>query len=513
MFKQYRKLLAFFYLPVLLFCSAASAQLRPLTDYDKRQIRENIANSAAWHDLLDLDRMMLMFPDKKATYQAQIDGIMELYRHTLYGLEVVKEEKEWTLFLSEHKLNDQFGHGKRPTQQSIAEGQQRQRNGKPPEPTKREKAQQEIDAILKESFEISSGLAQVNYYQSEKYLQDVPNYTHAVDLISEMLDGKRPLSIRDAYYKGEAAFGNLHLSYEEYNNLILSNADFIRQWLTENKFSLKNPEALHYGIQKFMSDTLFITVQGKRKGHMPYFYDYIDFNAHNDRRSYFVTKTLATGTGQCHTFPVAYLILAESLGVDAYLAYTPRHSFIRYKNNDGTPINYETTVDRFLVDAYYLRTLPVMATAQRNGIYIQDMDKKQVLASVLYDLAASFLDEHWMSDKQIILRCMKTAKAYFPDKQYINGTECSLNKRLYASTINAMIQANKITSASQLAAHPEIVKAYDEYVAYVEKINALGILEYPEEEELRFAEYADKKGRLQQAKGINAKQKRTLFIN
>ena len=35
----------------------------------------------------------------------------------------------------------------------------------------------------------------------------------------------------------------------------------------------------------------------------------------------------------------------------------------------------------------------------------------------------------------------------------------------------------------------------------------------PEQEELRMAQYMDKKGRLQVAKGINSKDKRSLFIN
>lgn len=507
----YGKLLKFFFLPALLFCGTVSAQLRPLSDYDKKQILDYLGAFEDWHTIKSLEIMMKNFPSLQ--YQKQIDAIYEQYRHTLHGIEVNREEKEWQQKLEDRALKQKFGHDVPPTQQDIAAAQARQRNGKPPVLTRKEVLQKHIDDLLQEAYALNHIATEADYYKSEKYLQDVPNYTYAVDAISEMLDGKTSLSVKDAYYKAEAAHGNLHLSYEEYTNLVQSNVDFIRQWLTQNKYNLKNPEALHYGIQKFMSDTLYITVQGKRKGHMPYYYDYIDFSAKNDRRNYFVTKTLATGTGQCHTFPVAYLILAEALGVEAHMAYNPRHCFIQYKNNDGTTANYETTVDRFMTDAFYLQTLPVMAKAQKNDIYIQSLSKKQLLASVLYDLAASFIDEHWMGDKQLILRCMKTAKSHFPDNQYLNVTECWLNKRLYANTLNEMVQAKKISNVKQLEQHPEIVKAYDEYVAYVEKIDALGVPEYPEEEELRFAEYADKKGRLQQAKGINSKQKRTLFIN
>lgn len=400
-----------------------------------------------------------------------------------------------------------------PTQADIRGAQERQRNGKPPELSRAEQMQKHVNELLIEAHHLNTKYEKADYYNSPAYLQDVPNYTNAITFIREMLKDKRPLSIKEAYYKAEAAFGNLHLNHVEYETLIKSNADFITTWLTQNKYNTKDPEALHYGIQKFMSDTLFITKQGKRTGHMPLFYDYIDVQGKNDTRNYFVTKTLATGTGQCHTFPVTYLILAEALGVNAYLAYCPRHSFIRYENNAGTMINYETTVDRFLADAFYLQTLPVMATAQKSKIYINNLNKRQVVATVLYDLASNFIKEHWVSDLKLIKECLQVAKTHFPDREYINGVESHLWKKVYAAELNNMVAAKKITHSSQIEKYPEIVSAYNNYVSYVEKLGTIGIQEYPVEEELKFLEYADKKGKLMQAKGIDSKQKRTLFIN
>jgi transglutaminase-like putative cysteine protease len=245
---------------------------------------------------------------------------------------------------------------------------------------------------------------------------------------------------------------------------------------------------------------------------MPYYYDYIDYIAKDDRRNYFVTKTLATGTGQCHTFPVTYLILAEALGIDANLAYNPRHSFIRYKNKNNAVMNYETTVDRFLADAFYLQTLPIMAKAQKNKLYAFSLTKKQVVATVLYDMAANFAREHWIADKIFITECMKIAKPYFPNQEYINGTESYLNKIIYAETLNTMAKEKGITDAADIEKYPDLLKAYTNYYSYMEKVNNLGIQDFPESEELRMMEYADKKGRLQTAKKINSKEKKTLFI-
>src|SRR5690606_7496940 len=221
------------------------------------------------------------------------------------------------------------------------------------------------------------------------------------------------------------------------------------------------------------------TMEGKKQGHIPYYYDYIDATSEGDRRNYFVTKTLATGSGQCHTFPITYLILAEALGVNAWLAYNPMHSFIRYENNAGTVINYETTVDRFLPDAFYLETLPVMAEAQRNDLYVTNLSKKQVVASVLFDLAVNFTEEHWLSDKSFIISCMNIAEAYFPDLGFINTANNYLHKRLYADALNNQVREKHIADINQIKKYPEVLKAYQDYYQYMQTISNLGIQDFP----------------------------------
>lgn len=465
-------------------------------------------NSADWDRINEMKMLRNNFPSLAPQYNQQIGQILDWYisafNPTNPSQDIARQQQKQAMQV--------MGQTPPPTQADIAAQQQRQLEGKPPEQTLKEKVMQDMASLLKEADRKSAELKSTDYYNSPEYLNDQPNYINAKDFIKEMLDGKRPLSIKDAYYKSESAYGNLLLSYEEYNKLIISNANFIKQWLKENGYKLTDSEALHYGIQKFMSDTLYIRIDGKLVGHMPYYYDYIDYIAKDDRRNYFVTKTLATGTGQCHTFPVTYLILAEALGIDANLAYNPRHSFIRYKNKNNAVMNYETTVDRFLADAFYLQTLPIMAKAQKNKLYAFSLTKKQVVATVLYDMAANFAREHWIADKIFITECMKIAKPHFPNQEYINGTESYLNKIIYAETLNTMAKEKGITDAADIEKYPDLLKAYTNYYSYMEKVNNLGIQDFPESEELRMMEYADKKGRLQTAKKINSKEKKTLFI-
>ncbi|WKZ76197.1 MAG: hypothetical protein QY303_04715 [Vicingaceae bacterium] len=379
--------------------------------------------------------------------------------------------------------------------------------------TPQAKLEKEMVDLLRENQYGNSITSEQDYYNSDYFKNDLTNYIKAKNIVKEMLEGKRALSIKDAFYYSEAAYGNLHLSYQEYVNTIEENANFIRQWLKENGYNPTDPEGLHYGIQQFMTDTLYITVDGKRQGHIPYYYDYIDVLSGKDRRNYFVTKTIATGSGQCHTFPITYLILAEALGVEAYLAYNPQHSFIRYKNHKGTIVNFETTVGKFLPNAFYIETLPVMAEAQRNSLYVTELNKKQVVASVLFDLAVNFIKEHWLYDKSFIHECINIAKPYFPNQGFINTAHNYLNKRLLVDEFNNKVQEKGIKDLKEMEKYPDLLQAYQNYYGYMESVSKLGIQDFPEDEYLRMLAYYDQKGKLQTAKNINAKTKKSLFIN
>jgi len=379
--------------------------------------------------------------------------------------------------------------------------------------TPQAKIEKEMVDLLKENQYSNSITNEKDYYNSNYFKNDFSGYMKAKEVIKEMLSNKQVLSIRDAFYFSEAAFGNLHLTYEEYIKTITDNTNFIRQWLKENAYNPTDPEALHYGIQQFMTDTLYITVDGKRQGHIPYYYDYIDVLSGKDRRNYFVTKTIATGSGQCHTFPITYLILAEALGVEANLAYNPQHSFIRYKNQKGTVVNFETTVGKFLPNAFYIETLPVMAEAQRNSLYVTELNKKQVVASVLFDLAVNFIKEHWLHDKSFIVDCINSAEPYFPKQGFINTAHNYLNKRLLADDFNNKVQEKGIKDLKDMEKYPDLLQAYKNYYGYMESVSKLGIQDFPEDEYLRMLSYYDQKGKLQIAKNIKAKTKKSLFIN
>ena len=379
---------------------------------------------------------------------------------------------------------------------------------------------EQIAQDLKQDSYLSSQLAARKYYQSTSYHNDFKNYQVTKKIIEEMLTGERTLSVKDAFYLIENAYGGLHLSIEEYHSTIDQNVQFIKQWLKEHHYNLQDKEALHFGIQKFMTDTLYLTHQyndGIHKntstvGHIPYYYDYIDYAAKKDKRNYFVTKTLATGTGQCHTLPIMYLILAEALDVEAYLSYNPQHSFIRYQNNEGTVLNYETTIGHFITNQSYLEILPMMAKANQNDLFVNNLNKKQVVASTLIDLASNYIREHWVGDQAFLKSCLESASKYFPNQTYINTSSHYVRRKLYSKQLNSIVKKHHITSLVQLKQHPEAFAIYLEYRQYMAQVEQEGYQDFPEEEYIRMMSYHDKQGRLQQSKGVPTKTNQNLFI-
>jgi len=201
---------------------------------------------------------------------------------------------------------------------------------------------QELLNIINEANSAETGKRMnFEYYKSADFADKTKPYTYALNLLKKMATGEKSISLRDAFYITENAYGNTYLSYKEYCNIIKDNTDFMKQMMIQNGLDPHDNEAIHKTIQKFGKDTTSINLPKNEmtkittKKHIPYTYDYIDYKGEKDFRNYFVTKAFSTGTGQCSSLPVVYGILAESLGATFYLSTAPNHSFIKYPDNAG----------------------------------------------------------------------------------------------------------------------------------------------------------------------------------
>lgn len=410
-----------------------------------------------------------------------------------------------------------------PTEEEIQAALKKQVAGQAPELNRQQKQHEEVKrqiAFLNQTAYVRKELEKVKYYQSHPYTSSMERYEKAFQGLQQMLEGAQPLSLRDAFYQMENAYGNLHLSHSEYNNILNESIDFIKQFILQNGKHLDDQEALHWGIQKFLGDTTRIRLDkandirqfGRYKTHYPFFYDYTDNRAEEDFRNYFVTKTLATGTGQCHTLPETYLLLAEGIGAEAYLTYAPQHSFIKYHNNRGELVNYEPTVDWHFTDQDYMKEMPVMASAIQNGVYLDTLNKKQMIASVMVELAHGYYRQNWVSDGTFINKCVDYAAKHLKHP-HSNIIAPILKNDVNAATFDRLYQQQQVSSLGELEKHPTVLAAFRKYQASDQRIKALGYQNFPEEKYLKMLEKHDRRKVLQQSKHIDTKTKKNRFTN
>ena len=356
-----------------------------------------------------------------------------------------------------------------------------------------------------------------SYYSTPEFKAKTQSFDDAFNTINQGLSGKKSISIREAYFQMENAFGNTYLSHDEYNKTIQQNADFIKKWLTQNGYDIKNNEALNIGIQRFMKDTLSIkiinpdskTPEQTRK-HMPYRYDYVDFKAEKDHRNYYITKCLATGYGQCNSLPGVYLVLAEALGAKAYLTIAPQHSFVKYLDNKGAVHNYEPTSNYKIDDKWYQDYFHISTTAIQNGIYLDTLNKKQIIANCLQDLGFAYLTKYGIANAEFINKCVNRSMDFFPKNNNIQAL--FLKSETLSHMLERIMHDNKINNINNIDNIPQAKEIYTALLENEKLIRQLGYQQMPEQEYLEIMNLHENRAVEQEQNNITGKQKRNLFI-
>ncbi len=374
-----------------------------------------------------------------------------------------------------------------------------------------------VASLLKKIYIIESQKPD-NYWQSTEYKNAIRPFEQSRDFMKEMLTGKRTLSIKEAYFALESAYGDMYLDRSQFERKIQQSVVFIRQWMLENNLDIRSNQDIHEALQRFMADTLYIKGVSKSDvrfvnnptGHLPFYYDYIDNRSEKDTRNYHVSKTLATGTGQCHTLPSVYLILAEALGAEVYLSYAPVHSFIKFRDSQGTIHNYEATSDWLMSDQFYMKDLHIRTEAIRSRLYLDTLNTQQIVAACLIDLAWFHNKRYGTADGRFVNSCVDFALNYFPNKA--NEAALQLKSGIYANELLHLLSKNGIYDLKDLDDVQGARALYNKIVANEDYLRSLGYQPIPEEAYEAMLQRHDKKGRWQIASQIQTKEKRNLFF-
>jgi len=261
--------------------------------------------------------------------------------------------------------------------------------------------------------------------ESLQYIYDFPNrnqiqpgsehYEQAFNDMQDMLQGYKTLSLSDAVFLVENAFFEGQLSREVFDVALDHYVEFTLRWLDEQGLDTSSPNARLYGLQQLFSDTLEVTNPGMEtvQIHYPFDYDFDDFLGHEEFTNQFVTKLLATGSGQCYSLPTLFLLIAEQLDVDAYLAFSPNHSFVRMKDENGHWYNFEATTGYLVSDAWVMGSGYVTADAIRSKIFLNPLDTRSIVAHKLADLALGY--HHKYGNSPFVKKAAEASLEYLPN--------------------------------------------------------------------------------------------------
>jgi hypothetical protein len=326
-------------------------------------------------------------------------------------------------------------------------------------------------------------------------------------------------SLADAFYITENAFGTPYLTKSEYEKVLNKSAAFIKQWMLQNNYDKNDNEAKHLAIQKFMSEKLTIgeTISSKDNGvtirtsqHLPFFYDYNDYQGTQDHRNYFITKCLATGAGQCNSLPLLYLVLAEKINAKTYLSIAPQHSFIMYPKNNGEIENYEATSNWHINNLWYQENLNITPEAIASGIYLDTLSKNKIVANCMLELAFQYIKKMPIDDGEFLQKCLRESYSYFPQHNNIQAYF------IYSEYLKGLLQlalAKKgitdIYKAQNDKYITDIQKEYQKNEAYIKQLGYKDMPPAMYEELLRQHQL---KSNVQAQKKISGKQRRNLFI-
>ena len=141
-------------------------------------------------------------------------------------------------------------------------------------------------------------------------------------------------------------------------------------------------------------------------------YDFNDFEGFKDWKNMFVTKVIKTKTGNCHSLPYYYKILANELKAEAFLAIAPNHIYIKHIDENGKWVNVELTNGHISSDAWMISSMGISSEAIKKGIYMDALSEKESVALCLWDLAMGYQQDYGYDN--FVLKCCDAVIKYYP---------------------------------------------------------------------------------------------------
>lgn len=296
-------------------------------------------------------------------------------------------------------------------------------------------------------------------------------YIDAAHELTKMLSGEIPLDLKKAVFTVENSYYHNTLDYTRYCMQIDSLVMICKAIMKHFGDSPDNKLRCNYAIQALYQDTL----NWGRKTFYPFVYDFDDFMAQKDYSKYFVTKLLNKGMGQCHSMPLLYLILAEELHTDAYLAYCPGHCYIKFPI-DSVLYDFETTCGKPNTDEWIARSGFLSPKAVKYGIYLMPITMRQTIAQCLVELGMEY--SHQYGYNSFSPDCAGYALQYYP-KCLAAYQEIANSRTAVCADMAAKYHNPPMDDYWK---YPDLKEEFDNMVKFQQKVDETGYVVLTKEE-------------------------------
>ena len=275
--------------------------------------------------------------------------------------------------------------------------------------------------------------------------------------LETILQTKQNVSVKNAVFMVENAFYGNTKSLKDFEQQIKVLVIQCKAFVAANKWKFETQEEKMKGLSSFF-ETHF-------------HYDFNDFMAINDRQNYLVHKLLKTKTGQCHSMPLLFKILADEIGLQTYISFSPEHSFIKIKDSKGELHNFETTNGSFVSNKFIIASGFINQTALQSKIYNDTLNSYQIIAYCVSDLAWNYKAKYGMTE--FSLRCANVIDRYSKNKLH----STMLRSEYYAQQTMKAIKKAGYPPSSKIYEIPTLKPLLLERDSYYKELDALGQVE------------------------------------
>lgn len=230
--------------------------------------------------------------------------------------------------------------------------------------------------------------------------------------INLMLEDKQVVKYRKAVFLTENAFSNGKLDENLFNKQLDSIIAICKKMIAEK--GLQNQKtAAQWAIFGYMCKSI------PYNNFKPYSYDYESLPQNASATKQMVSNLLKTGKGNCHSFPLLFLILSQELNAESYLAIAPMHFFIKHKDEKDEWWNLELTSGSFSRTSFIIESFGITDKQIESGFYLKPLNQKETLASILKDLFHYYDESTGIYYDDFVSKLTETGLKYYPVSTFL----------------------------------------------------------------------------------------------